>query len=72
MYRIALLTEKNLKAQHILKTFVRNATSAMFQNNKINAQRYFRNCGGCALPTSANRSALFFVFVKVYSSNASY
>ena len=71
MYRIALLTEKkNLK--QTLKTLVRNATSAMFQNKKINAQRNFRNCGDCALPTSANRSALFFVFLKVYCINASY
>ena len=47
MHRIALLTEKHLKAQQILRILVRNATFAMFQ-----AQCYFRNCGGCALPTS--------------------
>ena len=41
MYRIALLTEKKnwkcsaIKVQQILKTLVRNATSAMFQNKKL-------------------------------------
>ena len=39
MYRIALLTEKNfksaIKAQQILQTLVRNATSTMFQNKKL-------------------------------------
>ena len=32
MYRIAL---RAIIAQHVLKTLVRNATSAMFQNKKL-------------------------------------
>ena len=41
MYRIALLTEKKnlkpcaIKPQQILKTLLRNATSAKFQNKKL-------------------------------------
>ena len=41
MYRIALLSEKKklkcsvIKVQQILKTLIRNATSAMFQNKKL-------------------------------------
>ena len=51
MHGIALLTKKILKAQaitvqEILKTLVRNATSAMFKK-KINKQRNFHKCGGC-------------------------
>ena len=46
MYRAALLTEKNLKcsaikAQQILKTLVRNATSAMFQSRKLKRNATF-------------------------------
>ena len=46
MYRIALLTKKFLKAQRIkaqqnLKTLVRNATSAMFQNKKVKREATF-------------------------------
>ena len=32
-----------IKAQQLLKTLVRNATSAILQNKKIKAQRKFRN-----------------------------
>ena len=43
MYRIGLLTEKKFEsaAQQILKTFVRNATSAMFQNKTLKRNATF-------------------------------
>ena len=60
MHRIALLAEKNFKraAQQILKTFVRNATSAMFRKKKLkpnttSAIAEVALCvSNCALPTS--------------------
>ena len=60
MYRIVLQPKKIFKAQQILKTFVRNATSAMFENKKIkrNATSAIAEVAlcvsNCALPTSAN------------------
>ena len=48
MYRTALLTEKKknwkrsaIKAQQILKSLVRNPTSAMFQNKKLKRNATF-------------------------------
>ena len=35
MYRVALETEKKLKAQQILKTLVLHVTSTTFQNKKL-------------------------------------
>ena len=59
MYRIALLTEKTLKAQQILNALFRNATSAMFQNKKLKRNATYAIAevalcaSNCALPTSA-------------------
>ena len=69
MTRIALLTEKKfgkrcaIKAQQILKTLVRNVTSAMFQNKKLKrsatsaiaeVEEVALCASDCALPTSGN------------------
>ena len=58
MYRIALLTEKNSESATQLKRYKfskdfspqRNFRNVLKQ--KTEAQRNFRNCGGCTLPTS--------------------
>ena len=62
MYRIARLTEKNLKAQRNsaanFKTVVRNVTSALVQNKKWKRSTTFAiaeialYASICALPTS--------------------
>ena len=67
MYKIALLTEKKfkcsaIKAQQFLKTFVRNATFAIFENKKskrnatsaiVDVAEVALCASNCALPTSA-------------------
>ena len=68
MYRIALKTEEKnwklsaIKAQQILKTLVRHATSTMFQNKKLKLNATFAIAevaevalwtSNCALPTPA-------------------